>query len=103
MSRPTGSSTHARDRVGEDPWGILDHLSLPAQSLKRAGVEWAKATLDPSWADLIDRTWAGRPNPALSVRQPADLADFSATLQFLRYIMNESAIFAQSHPSEVTS
>ena len=31
---------------------------------KRAGAEWAKANLDPAWADLIDRAWDGRPDPA---------------------------------------
>lgn len=57
---------------------------------KRAGAEWAKAHLDASWAGLIDRTWAGRPNPALSVRQPADPEDFKATLAFVRFILTES-------------
>ena len=57
---------------------------------KRAGAEWAKASLDPSWAGLIDRAWDGRPNPALSVRQPADPADFRSTLEFVKYIMGES-------------
>jgi hypothetical protein len=74
------------------------HTGVPGS--KRAGAAWAKANLDPSWAGLIDRTWAGRPNPALSVRQPADSADFRATLQFVRHIMDQGAIFAQSHPTD---
>lgn len=57
---------------------------------KRAGAEWAKANLDPAWSALIDRTWACRPSPAVSVREPPDSADFERTLQFLRYIMRES-------------
>ena len=57
---------------------------------KRAGAEWAKATLDPSWRGLIDRTWAGRPNPAVSVRQPADPADLARTLEFVKYIIMTS-------------
>ena len=61
---------------------------------KRAGAEWAKATLDPSWAGLIDRAWDGRPNPALSVRQPADPKDFQSTLQFIQYILQASTQYA---------
>lgn len=54
---------------------------------KRAGAEWAKANLDPAWSDLIDRTWDGRPHPAISVRQPADPVDFERTLAFVKYIL----------------
>ena len=61
------------------------HNGFPGS--KRAGAEWAKANLDPAWAGLIDRAWAGRPNPALSVRQPADPKDFQSTLEFVRYII----------------
>jgi hypothetical protein len=57
---------------------------------KRSGAEWAKTTLDPSWADLIDRSWDGRPNPAVSVRQRADPQDFKRTLEFVRYIIELS-------------
>ena len=69
---------------------MLHDLRLGRVGSKRAGAEWAKATLDPSWAGLIDRTWAGRPNPALSVRQPADPDDFERTLAFVRYVMEMS-------------
>jgi predicted nucleotidyltransferase len=57
---------------------------------KRTGAEWAKATLDPSWAGLIDRAWLTRPNPAVSVRQPPDPEDFARTLEFVRYVMAEA-------------
>jgi hypothetical protein len=67
------------------------HNGFPGS--KRAGAEWAKAALDPSWAGLIDRTWAGRPNPALSVRQPANPEDFNRTLEFVEYIIQEGAKF----------
>lgn len=56
---------------------------------KREGAEWAKATLDPSWSPLIDRAWGGRPNPAVSVREPADPVDFDNTLQFVRYVLDQ--------------
>ncbi len=57
---------------------------------KRAGAEWAKANLDPSWTDLIDRSWDGRPNPEISVRQPANPQDLARTLQLIRYIIEAS-------------
>lgn len=59
------------------------HTGFPGS--KRAAAEWAKTTLDPSWAGLIDRAWATRPNPAVSVRQPPDPQDFQSTLEFVRY------------------
>lgn len=64
---------------------MLHDLHTGRIGSKRAGAEWAKATLDPSWAGLIDRAWDGRPNPSLSVRQPADPQDFQRTLEFIRY------------------
>ncbi len=57
---------------------------------KQAGARWAKNNLDPSWSDLIDRTWDARPNPSISVRQPADAEDFEKTLNFVKYMINES-------------
>lgn len=57
---------------------------------KRAGAEWAKTNLAPGWADLIDRAWEGRPDPAKSVRQPADPADFKRTLAYVRYVIATS-------------
>ncbi|HEY7347801.1 MAG TPA: aminoglycoside adenylyltransferase domain-containing protein [Ktedonobacterales bacterium] len=74
------------------------HNGFPGS--KRAGAAWAKTTLDTSWKGLIDRTWAGRPNPALSVRQPADQADFQATLEFVRYIINQSRSYATANHLE---
>ncbi len=69
---------------------MLHDLHSGSVGSKRAGAEWAKATLNPSWAGLIDRAWNGRPNPALSVRQPADPADFRDMLEFVRYAIRES-------------
>jgi hypothetical protein len=67
---------------------------------KRAGAAWAKAYLDASWAGLIDRTWAGRHNPALSVRQSADPADFEATLACVRMIITEGRNYAKANHLE---
>jgi predicted nucleotidyltransferase len=57
---------------------------------KQEGAEWAKSTLDPSWSELIDGTWDGRPDPAKQVKQPADPEEFKKTLRFVEYVMNES-------------
>jgi predicted nucleotidyltransferase len=69
---------------------MLHSLHVGNPDSKRAGTQWAKANLDPSWSDLIDRSWAGRPNPAVSVRQPADPHDYARTLEFVRYVMEKS-------------
>ena len=69
---------------------MLHDLHTGFAGSKRAGAEWAKAALDPSWAGLIDRAWDGRPNPALAVRQPADPADFRSTLEFVKYAISMS-------------
>jgi predicted nucleotidyltransferase len=61
---------------------------------KRAGAEWAKANLDPAWSGLIDRTWACRPDPAVSVRTRPDPADFEATLAFVTCITGQANAFA---------
>lgn len=68
------------------------HTGFPGS--KRAGAEWAKATLDPSWAGPIDRAWDGRPTPAVSVRQPAGPEDLQRTLAFVRYVIDLSAQYA---------
>jgi predicted nucleotidyltransferase len=64
------------------------HRGYPGS--KREGAEWAKTILGPSWSDLIDDSWDGRPDPAKKVRQPADPEDFKRTLRFIEYVMNES-------------
>jgi Domain of unknown function (DUF4111) len=55
---------------------------------KREGAFWAQANLDPAWSGLIERAWAGRPDPSTAVRQPPDPADFESTLEFVRYALN---------------
>lgn len=73
---------------------MLHDLHAGFAGSKRAGAEWTKAALDPSWTGLIDRAWDGRPNPALSVRQPADPADFRSTLEFVEYAIRVSMKYA---------
>jgi hypothetical protein len=73
---------------------MLHDLRSGRVGSKREGAEWAKAALDPSWVDLIDRAWGGRPNPSRSVREPPDPADFARTLEFVRYAIGLSASMA---------
>jgi predicted nucleotidyltransferase len=69
---------------------MLHSLHTGRVGSKRAGADFAKSILDSRWTGLIDRTSAGRLNPSVSVRKPADSADFEATLDFIRYVREES-------------
>ncbi len=75
---------------------MLHDLQAGSIGSKHTGAEWAKVHLEPSWRDLIDRTWDARPNPELSVRQPAEKGDFKRTLEFVRcaieYCKNELSV-----------
>lgn len=57
---------------------------------KLEGAEWAKSVLDPSWHDLIDQAWEGRPDPASKVRETADPQAFGRTLQLVELVMRLS-------------
>jgi len=67
------------------------HRGYPGS--KREGAEWAKSFLDPSWTDLIDGAWDGRPDPAKKIKEPADPRAFEKTLRFVEYVMNESKAY----------
>ena len=64
---------------------------------KLAGANWAKENLDPSRAGLIDRAWSTRPDPATSVRQPADPREYRRTLAFVQYVMETSRSYAEAN------
>jgi hypothetical protein len=72
----------------------LHNLHTGGVGSKRSGAEWAKRNMDPAWSGLIDRAWDGRPNPAVSVRQPADEADYMSTLEFVEAVMKTANDFA---------
>jgi hypothetical protein len=63
---------------------------------KLAGAEWMIYGAAPQWAGLIERSWARRINPANSVSLPADQADYALTLDFLRYVLEQSQQHAPS-------
>ena len=67
---------------------MLHDLVRGVPGSKRAGAEWAKTHLDPSWIRLIDRTWIGRPTP--EIPQPSDPKDFKDTLKFVEYSRNKA-------------
>jgi len=71
---------------------MLHDLAVRRPGSKCAGAEWAKTKFGPAWVDLIDRAWGGRPNPAVSVREPADPADYERTLEFVRLIIAEAEL-----------
>ena len=75
---------------------MLHDLKVGDTGSKLAGAEWAKQNLDPSWAGLIDRAWSTRPDPATSVRQPADPGEYRRTLAFVQYIMDTSRSYAET-------
>jgi len=70
---------------------MLHALATAEIGSKRDGTEWAKANLPGHWHGLIDRAWAGRPNPALSVTQPADPDDLRRTVSFVRKCLQEAS------------
>jgi hypothetical protein len=72
---------------------MLHDLYRGCPGSKREGAEWAKSALDPSWTDLIDGAWDGRPDPAKKIKQPADPRVFEKTLGFVEYVMNESKAY----------
>jgi len=89
MAEPESFNNHFYQTFIVQSYCRMLHSLETGQILsKRAGVTWGKAHLDPAWHGLIDRTWAGRPDPAASVRRPADPADFQATLDFIRYAID---------------
>jgi hypothetical protein len=57
---------------------------------KLAGVRWGLEQLDPRWTDLIQRSWADRPDPSTKFRTPADPQDVQQTLEFIRYALEIS-------------
>ncbi len=69
------------------------HRGCPGSKL--AGIEWVKATLDPSWVGLIDRAWVTRKDAM--IWQRADQDEFKLTLDFVRYIMQEGERYAAAN------
>ncbi|HSB91453.1 MAG TPA: aminoglycoside adenylyltransferase domain-containing protein [Anaerolineales bacterium] len=69
---------------------MLHDLTEGQIGSKRTGAEWVKSNWGDEWHDLIDRAWAGRPNPALSVTRPADPDDLRRTVLFIQEVLAEA-------------
>ena len=81
---------------------MLHDLRRGRPGSKRAGAEWAKGYFGPAWADLIDAAWATRPDPARSVRTPADPEAFARTLRFLELVLAEAQTAIEA-PAEASA
>lgn len=66
---------------------MLHDYNTGVPGSKRAGAEWTKAHINPSWAGLIDRAWNGRPVPEISVRTSADPKELKLTIAFVKNIL----------------
>jgi hypothetical protein len=64
---------------------ILSTLDSGEVGTKREAAEWARTTLDPRWAPLIERAVADRADPWERVRQAAEPDLVAETLAFARY------------------
>jgi hypothetical protein len=75
---------------------MLHDIHSGAVGSKQAGAGWARRNFDRAWWGLIDRAWAGRPNPAVSIRQPVDKAEFADTLRFVKVALQAAREFEAS-------
>lgn len=84
---------------------MLNDIRCGEIGSKREGAEWVKANLDPRWHDLIDRAWLGRPNPALSVKRPAEPEDVQRTVEFIGICLEEARelLLSFGHDPELNS
>ena len=69
-------------------------LFLYADDFQRATVEIESQMVSPAALPASRNRPSGRPNPALSVRQPADPDDFKLTLEFIQYISKAAMQYA---------
>jgi predicted nucleotidyltransferase len=65
---------------------VLYTLETGAVLSKRLAAEWAKKTLNPCWALLIERAWLGRQNP----EEAAGTEELEMTFDFIRYALERS-------------
>jgi predicted nucleotidyltransferase len=77
---------------------MLHDLQSGSISSKRNCAKWAKTNLDPKWRGVIDRTWDARPNPEVTIRQPADPSDYERTLEFVQFAIDKSKQYPDPEP-----
>jgi len=71
---------------------ILYTLQYGTVASKQVAARWAQESLTKRWRSLIERTWAGRHNPGVE----ASPEDVSETLEFIRYILEQSRKLANN-------
>jgi predicted nucleotidyltransferase len=66
---------------------MLHTLHTGTVQSKNAGMQWAKATVDPKWAKLIDQAWKEREGVRfmVKIRQRAEQNLLTETLAFIDY------------------
>jgi predicted nucleotidyltransferase len=64
---------------------MLQDLHEGRITSKRAGAEWAKSNLDPTWISLIEYCWNDRQDSEIHVSQPAVPEIFQEVLAFVAY------------------
>ena len=69
---------------------VLYTLETGTVVSKSVAARWAQGTLSERWVPLIERTWAGRHNPALKV----SVAEVNETLEFIHYSLERGRQFA---------
>lgn len=58
---------------------------------KKAGMEWAKQSIDPKWVKLIDQAWDERQGVRFGIKigQRAELALLYETMEFIKYAFSQ--------------
>ena len=72
---------------------MMHTLHTGAIHSKKAGVEWARNSVDPQWIKLITQAWHDREGVRFGVKigQRADAKLLDETLEFMQYVMTGTA------------
>jgi hypothetical protein len=66
---------------------MLHTLETGRVESKRAGVEWAKKSLEPRWVGLVEYAWEQRSEPSLKIKLEAEPGKVKETMEFIREII----------------
>lgn len=72
---------------------IMHTLRTGTIHSKKAGVEWARNSVDPKWIKLIDQAWYDREGVRFGVKisQRADAKLLDETLEFMQHVMTRTS------------
>jgi len=70
---------------------MLHTLHTGTVQSKKAGMQWAKQSLDPKWANLIEQAWQEREGVRfmLKIRQRAETVLLYETLKFIQHAVSQ--------------